>query len=122
MGKAHGLSPWLMDRDSAGPWWTGDRGHGGGSPDGDRNGALVCETSLLMRKKSEGMAVILTYCRWGRRRGGGDRVTVVKKQWRKHSMWAAHGRGEKRRGVGRGAMEDGVALPLYRGQGGGSGQ
>jgi hypothetical protein len=39
MGKAHGLSPWLMDRGSSGPWWTGDRGHGGGSPEDGRNSA-----------------------------------------------------------------------------------
>jgi hypothetical protein len=34
-------------------------------------------------------------------------------------MWAALGRGEKRRGAGRGAMEDDGACPLYRGRGGG---
>jgi hypothetical protein len=35
-------------------------------------------------------------------------------------VWAVLGCIEKRRGAGRGAMEDGRARPLYRGQGGGS--
>jgi hypothetical protein len=39
MGKAHGLSPWLMDHGSSGPWWTGDRGHVGGSPEDGWNSA-----------------------------------------------------------------------------------
>jgi hypothetical protein len=43
------------------------------------------------------------------------RAMAVKKQWRRHSVRAALGRGEKRRRAGRGVMENGGALPLYRG-------
>jgi hypothetical protein len=71
MERAHGLSPWLMDRGGAGPWWTEDRGHNGGSPEDGRNDAPVRRTSSRLRKKREGMAVILTCYRRGRRRGGG---------------------------------------------------
>jgi hypothetical protein len=122
MGKVCGLSPWLKDRGSTGPWWTGDRGHGGGSSEDGRNGAPVRGTSPRLRKKSEGMAVILIGCRRGRRRGGGDQATVVKKRQRKRSVWAALGHGGKRRGAGRGAMEDDGALPLCRGRAGGDGR
>jgi hypothetical protein len=104
-----------MDCGSAGPWWTRGRGHGGGSPEDGQNGAPVCGTSLQLWKKSEGMVVILTGCRRGQWRGGGDLVMVVKKQWRKRSVWTAVGHGEKRREAGRGEIEDGGALPLYRG-------
>jgi hypothetical protein len=44
---------------------------------------------------------------------------VVKKWWRRRSVWAVIGCREKRRRVGRGAMENGRALPLYRARGGG---
>jgi hypothetical protein len=55
-----------------------------------------------LRKKSEGMALILTGCRRGRRMGGGDRAMILKKQRRKRSVWAVLGHEKKRRGVGRG--------------------
>jgi hypothetical protein len=61
-----------MDHGSVGPWWTGDRSHDGGSAEDGRNGAPVCRTSQRLRKKSEGMAVILTSCRRG---DGGAEVT-----------------------------------------------
>jgi hypothetical protein len=49
----------------------------------------------------------------------GDRATAVKKrQWRR-SVRVALGCGENRRRAGRGTMENGGALPLYRGRGGG---
>jgi hypothetical protein len=52
----------------------------------------------------------------------GDQATAVKKwRWR-HSVRAALGHGEKRKGAGRGAMLDGGALHLYRGRGGHSGR
>jgi hypothetical protein len=41
-----------------------------------------------------------------RERWCGDRVTVVRKWWRKCSVRVALGRGEKRRRTGRGAVED----------------
>jgi hypothetical protein len=39
-------------------------------------------------------------------------------RWR-HSVWAALEHGEKRRGMERGAVENGRALPLYKGRRGG---
>jgi hypothetical protein len=39
----------------------------------------------------------------------GARATVVKKRWRKHSMRAVLGCGQKRTGAGGGAVEDGEA-------------
>jgi hypothetical protein len=45
----------------------------------------------------------------------GARATTVKKWWRRRSVRAVLERGEKRRRVGRGAVENGGALPLYRG-------
>jgi hypothetical protein len=56
---------------------TVDRGQGlcGGSLEDDRNRAPVHGTSPQLRKKGEGMAVILTGCRRGRRRGRSDRAT-----------------------------------------------
>jgi hypothetical protein len=31
--KPHGPIPWLMDQHRLGPWWTQNRGGGGGSPE-----------------------------------------------------------------------------------------
>jgi hypothetical protein len=45
----------------------------------------------------------------------GARATAVKKWWRRRSVRVVLERGEKRRRVGRGAVENGGALPLYRG-------
>jgi hypothetical protein len=90
------------------------QGLGGGSPEDARNGAPVCGTSPRLRKKGGGMAVILTGCRRGRRRDGTGRASVGKKWQRRHSVWAVLGRGEKRRGEGRGAVESGDG-PLYIG-------
>jgi hypothetical protein len=100
---------------------TMDRGQGlgGGSPEDGQNDAPVCGTLPRLRKKGEGMAVILIDCRRGQRRGGSDRATVVKKRRRKHLVRAALGCGEKRRGAGRGAVEGGDGLPLCRSRGGG---
>jgi hypothetical protein len=55
--------------------------------------------------------------RLGRRCG--DQATAVKKWWRRRLVRAAHGRGKKRRRAGRGVVENGGALPLYGGRGGG---
>jgi hypothetical protein len=92
-----------------------------GSPEDGQNGTPVRGTSLQLRKKGEGTAVILTGYRRERRRGERDQAMVVKEQWRKCSVRVALGHGEKRIGVGRGALEGGEALPLYRGRGGGGG-
>jgi hypothetical protein len=94
---------------------------GGGSPEDGQNGASVRETSLWLRKKGEGTAVILTGCRRRWRRGGSDRAMVVKKRWRKHTVQAVLGHGENGRGAARGAVEDGDGLRLYRSRGGGGG-
>jgi hypothetical protein len=98
---------------------TVDRGHGlsCGSMEDDWNGAPVRGTSPRLRKKGEGMAVILT----GYRRGGNGRASVSKKWQRRCSVRAVLGRGEKRRGEGRGAVEGGDGPPLYRSRGGGGG-
>jgi hypothetical protein len=68
------------------------------------------------------MAVILTGYGRGRWRGESDLAMVVKKCQRKLSVQAALGHGQKRRGAGRGAVEGGEALPLYRVRGGGDGR
>jgi hypothetical protein len=100
-----------------------DRGQGlgGGSLEDGRDGALVHGTTPRLRKMGEGMAVILTGCRRGWRRGGSDRAMVVKKRWRKHTVQAVLGHGENGRGAARGAVEDGDGLRLYRSRGGGGG-
>jgi hypothetical protein len=60
----------------------------------------------------------------------GDRATAVKRQWWQRSVWVALGCGEKRRGLGRGAVWNGVLVgSFYRagvgcqgGEGGGNGR
>jgi hypothetical protein len=81
MENVHGLSPWLMVHGGASPWWIGDRGHGGGSLEDGRNGAPVRGTSSQLRKKREGMAVILTGCKRGRQRGGGGQAIGSSGHW-----------------------------------------
>jgi hypothetical protein len=77
------------------------------------NGAPVCGTSPRLRKKGEGTAVSLTGCKRGRRRGGNGRASVEKNRWRRRSVRAVLGCGEKRREVGRGSMKPEVgALPF----------
>jgi hypothetical protein len=68
---------------------TVDRGQGlsGGSPEDDQNGTPVRGTSPRLRKKGEGMTVILTGCK----RGGGGTETVG--HW-----WGIIGRGGTRCG------------------------
>jgi hypothetical protein len=53
-----------------------------------------------------------------RRRQCGGRAMAVKKRQRRHLVWAALGCREKRRREGRGVVENGGALPLYRGRAG----
>jgi hypothetical protein len=96
-----------------GPRWCFTGGRPERSP-GARNVTVVEE-------KGEGTAVILTGGRRGRRRGGNGRASMGKKRWRRRSVRAVLGRGEKRRGEGRGAVEGGDGPPLYRSRGGGGG-
>jgi hypothetical protein len=51
----------------------------------------------------------------GHRRWCGDRATAVKKRWCWRSVRAVLGHGKKRKRAGGGAVEDGGALPFYRG-------
>jgi hypothetical protein len=90
----------------AGPRWTAN----------SQNNTLMRGTSPRLRKKGEGMAVILTDCRRGRRRGGSDRAMVGKKRRGNPLVRAALGLGEKRKRAGGGAVKDDGALPFYRGQ------
>jgi hypothetical protein len=62
-------------------------------------------TSPLLRKKDEGMVVSLTRYKWGRRRDGNGRASVGKNRWRRRSMRAVLGRGEKRREEARGPVK-----------------
>jgi hypothetical protein len=49
----------------------------------------------------------------------GDRMTAMKRRQRRHLVWAVLKCGEKRRGVGRGAMWNGVLEEsFYRARGG----
>jgi hypothetical protein len=92
-----------------------DRGQGlgVGSPENGRNGAPVRGTSPRLRKKGEGMAVTLTGYRRGWWRDGNGRALVGKNRWRRLSVRAVLGRGEKRREVGRGPVNPEVgALPF----------
>jgi hypothetical protein len=74
-----------------------------------------------MAQREEGCTGSPSQASPGRGRKGGGQAMVLKKRRRRRSVRAAPGRGEKRRRAGRGAVEDGEALPLYRGQGGGGG-
>jgi hypothetical protein len=94
---------------------TVDRGQGlgGGSLENGRNGTPVRGASPRLRKKGEGMAVSLTGCKRGRRRDGNSQASVGKNRWRRCSVRAVLGGGEKRREVGRGPVKPEVgALPF----------
>jgi hypothetical protein len=86
---------------------TMDYGQGldGGSLEDGRNGAPVRGTSPRLRNKGEGTAVILTSCKRGRRRDRNGRASMGNNWWRRRSVWAALGRGEKRREAGRGTVK-----------------
>jgi hypothetical protein len=62
-------------------------------------------TTLWLRKKGEGTAVILTGCKRGRWRDENGRALVGNNQWRRLSVRAVLGRGEKRREKGRGPVK-----------------
>jgi hypothetical protein len=83
-----------------------DRGQGlgGGSPEDGRNGAPVRKTSPRLRKKGEGTTMSFTGCKTGRRRDRNGRASVGNNRRRRHSVWAALGRGEKRREERRGEV------------------
>jgi hypothetical protein len=109
MDRVHGA----VDRGRR--WSTMDRGLGlgGGSPKNGRNDAPVRGTSPRLRKKGEGTVVSLTDYKRGRRRDRNGRASVVKNRWRRCSVRAMLGRGEKRREVERGPVKPEVgALPF----------
>jgi hypothetical protein len=86
--------PWTMG--GTGPRWTTDRA------------SAVAQRKEGCTGNSMGRSREI---RWQR----GDRAMAVKKCWRRRSVQAALGCREKRRVAGRGAVENGRALPLYRG-------
>jgi hypothetical protein len=69
-------------------WSTVDHGHrlGRGSPENDRNGALVRGTSPRLREKGEGTVVSLTGYKRGWRRVGHDQATLGNNRQRRRSV------------------------------------
>jgi hypothetical protein len=106
----------------AGPWWTADRGSGGGSSELGLPATLEHGSSLAGAQQREGDIGIPARASPGRGRQCGGWATAVRKWRRRHSVQEVLGLRKKRRRVERGAVEAGGALPLYRGRGGGGGQ
>jgi hypothetical protein len=98
-----------------------DSGHGQpkGLPELCQAAVPVHGGPLVVMQRGEGYTASLSRASPGRGRWCGDRAMVVKKRWWWCSVQAVPGHGEKRRRVGRGAVEDGGALPIYTGRGGG---
>jgi hypothetical protein len=100
---------------------TVDRGHRlkGGSSENGWSGAPVCETSPLLRKKGEGMAVRLTGYKRGQRRDGHDRATVGNNRQRRRSVgWTLQTRERANEGGVSVVMAGGCSSPFYSGRGG----
>jgi hypothetical protein len=106
----------------AGPWWTADRGGGGGSSELGLAVTLEHGSSSAGAQQREGDIGIPARASPGCWQQCGGWATAVRKWWRRHSVRAMLGLRKKRRRAGRGAVEGGGALPLYRGRGGGGGQ
>jgi hypothetical protein len=98
-----------------GPRWTADRGGGGGSSELGLAATPEHGSSPARAQQREGDTRILARASPGRRRQCGGRATAVKKRRRRRSVQATLRHEEKRRRMGRGAVEGGGALPLYRG-------
>jgi hypothetical protein len=98
---------------------TVDRGQGfgGGSSEDSWNGAPVSGTSPRLRKKREGTVMSLTGCKRGRRRDTNGRASMGNNRWRRRSVWAVLGHGEKRREVGRGPVKPEVGAHPFIGAG-----
>jgi hypothetical protein len=73
---------------------------------------------LAVAQQKEGCTGSPSRASPGRRWWCGDRLMAVKKWWRWCSVRAVLGCKEKRSRAGRGAVENGGPLPLYRGRGG----
>jgi hypothetical protein len=116
--KFRGLSPRCGGPRAApvhGRPWTGPRRRL--ARERPEHGAPVRGTSPWLRKKGEGTAVSLTGCKRGRQRDGNGRASVGKNRWRRRSVRAVLGRGEKRGGERSGEARGGCS-PFYRGRGG----
>jgi hypothetical protein len=115
--KLCGPGPQLVDHGGAGPRWTLDRGSAMTSSELALMAALGHGGSPAMEQRRERSTGSPSRASLGRGLRRGDQATAVKKwRWR-HSVRATLGRGEKRRRMGRGAVEDdeaGVALTWAR--------
>jgi hypothetical protein len=70
-----------------------------------------------LRKKGEGTVMSLTGCKRGRRRDTNGRASMGNNRWRRRSVWAVLGHGEKRREVGRGPVKPEVGAHPFIGAG-----
>jgi hypothetical protein len=98
-----------------------DHGHrpGEGSPENDRNGVPVRETSPRLRKNGEGTEVSLTGCKRGWRRVRHDRATVGNDRRRRCSVeWALRTRKQVIEGEVSVVMARGCSSSFYSGRGG----
>jgi hypothetical protein len=112
----------MVNRTCASSWWIADRGGGGGSSELGITAIPKHGSSSTGAQQREGDTGIPARAssRCGRQCGGW--ATAVKKWRRRCSVRTMLRCGEKRRRVGRGTVEGGGALPLYRGRGGGDGR
>jgi hypothetical protein len=113
--NCRGLSPWLMDQRRARstvdrPAWLATKLNGA-QPSGRSEARWPTGGGAAGR----GCMGSPSWASPGRGRQRGGRAMAVKKRWRRRSVQAALGREEKRRRAGRGAVENGGSLPLYRG-------
>jgi hypothetical protein len=107
MDSVHGS--WTSTR--RGPRWTDHHGRPQSSTELGRAAALGHSGSPEVAQRGEGCTGSPSRASSGRGRQCGGQVTAVKKRQRRCSVRAALGREERRR-AGRGAVEDGGALPL----------
>jgi hypothetical protein len=70
-----------------------------------------------LRKKGEGTTMSLTGCKRGRRRDENGTTSVGNNRWRRPSVRAVLGRGEKSREVGRGPVKPEVGAHPFIGAG-----
>jgi hypothetical protein len=89
----------------------------GGSPELGLAAAPGHGGSLVVAQRGEGCTGSPSRASLGRGWQCGGQVMVVKKWWRRRSVRVVHGHAEKRKRAGRGAVENGGALHIYRGRG-----
>jgi hypothetical protein len=113
-GKYDRLGPPFVDRARCRSTVDRGQGLGGGSPELSLVAAPGHDGSPTVAQRKEGCMGNSMGRSLEIRQQRGGWVTVMKKQWRRHSVQVVLGCAENRR-AGRGAVENDRALPLYRG-------